>query len=65
MRILTNKLTYKTVETIEISLFLKDTLITLDYAGKTTQAADNANVIANPSYDLVIVEVRMKSVKDC
>ena len=53
VRILTDKLTYKAGETIEITLFPENTIISLTYAGKTTQAADNANFIANFQYDTI------------
>jgi len=53
LRILTNKLTYKVGDSIEIDIFPKNTIISLSYGGKTTQTADNADFIANSQYSTI------------
>jgi len=63
VRILTNKLTYKAGETIEITLFPKNTIISLTYAGKTTQAVDNTNFIANFQYATITANYQDETYK--
>jgi len=55
LRLLTDKFTYKAGDTIKVEIFPKNTIVTLDYAGKTTQGVNAADLIAYSQYNKVKV----------